>query len=229
MAKNMTSKPKRHKTNSASTNRVSLSQSPPRPEESLEGKIVSALERLSLASKILLWDAAKREGFAEKGLSPIQIQFLLFLPNHLEGQCRVSQLAREFGLTQATVSDAVKSLVSKGLVSKKPSKRDGRAYTLRLTASGKRLAKRMVNWPDAIRLQLKEFSDETKTIVMAFLMELIRSLQRSGIIEVARMCISCGNFQEDAHPDSRRPHHCSLTDTPLAVIDLNVDCPMHTL
>lgn len=225
----MTSKRKRHKTKPGSTNRVGLSQSPSRPEEYLEDKIVTALERLSLASKILLWDAAKKEGLAEKGLSPIQIKFLLFLPNHLEGQCRVSQLAKEFGLTQATVSDAVKSLVSKGLVSKKPSREDGRVQTLQLTPAGKRLANRMANWPDAIRLQLKEFSDETKTTVMVFLMELIRSLQRSGIIEVARMCISCGNFREDAHPDSERPHHCSLTDTPLAITDLNVDCPMHTV
>lgn len=218
----MTGKPRRKGAKSASTKTDKLAHN---KSKNLDEKIVSALERLSLASKILLWDAAKKEGLAEKGLSPIQIQFLLFLPNHMEGQCRVSQLAREFGLTQATVSNAVKSLVSKELVFRKPSRSNGRAHTLHLTPSGKRLAKRMATWPDAIRLQLKEFSEETRTTVMAFLMELIVSLQRSGIIEVARMCISCGNFRENAHPGSKRPHHCSLTDTPLGVIDLNFDCP----
>jgi len=224
----MSGKPRQNEPKRASTKTVRLIRSSSRQHESLDEKLVSALERLCLASKILLWDAAKKQGFAEKGLSPIQIQFLLFLTNHPEGQCKVSQLAREFGLTQATVSDAVRSLVSKGLVSRKPSKSNGRAYTLHLTPSGKRLAKRMASWPDAIMLQLKEFSNETKTTVMAFLMELIRSLQRSGVIEVARMCISCGNFRENAHPGSERPHHCSLTDTPFGVIDLNFDCPEYT-
>ncbi|TET78254.1 MarR family transcriptional regulator [candidate division TA06 bacterium] len=223
----MTNNPKRHVPKSASTNKMKLTRSLTRQRGNVEEKIAAALERLSLVSKSLLWDAAKKEGLAAKGLSPIQIQFLLCLLNHLRRQCRVSQLAREFGLTQATVSDAVKSLVLKGFLLREPSAEDGRSHTLKLTPSGRRLAKKLSDWQSPITEQIKDFPPDAKITVMTFLMELIRSLQRSGIIEVARICFSCGNFQENAHPGSKKPHHCNLTSTPLAVIDLNIDCPMY--
>ncbi|MGQ9629030.1 MAG: MarR family winged helix-turn-helix transcriptional regulator [bacterium] len=189
----------------------------------VEGKIVAALERLSWALRVLLWDVAK-----EEGLSPIQIRFLLYLMGHSRELCRVSQLAREFGLTQPTVSDAVKSLVGKGLVCRGPWEGDGRVYTLELTPSGRSLAERISGWQSAVREQIERFPPDMKETAMIFLMELIKSLREVGIIEVARMCISCDHFLRDAHPGGERPHHCALTDTPLAVSELNVDCAMHS-
>lgn len=192
-------------------------------QKDIDSRIVAALERVSQTLRILLWEVAK-----EHGLSPIQIQFLIFLNSHQKERCRVSNLAREFDLTQATVSDAIKVLTRKGLTAKKPSQLDGRASTLELTSSGKRLAVKLKGWQTAITEQMTQFSPQVKETVIIFLMEHIALLQRAGIISIARMCISCSFFQRDAHPGSRKPHHCRLTDRLIANFELKFDCHRHT-
>jgi len=192
-------------------------------QKDIDSKIVAALERVCQTLRILLWEVAK-----EHGLSPIQIQFLIFLNSHLKERCRVSNLAQEFDLTQATVSDAITVLTKKGLIAKKPSQLDGRIYTLELTSSGKRLAVKLSGWQTTITEQMTQFSPEVKETVMIFLMEHIALLQRAGIISIARMCIICSFFQRDAHPGSQKPHHCRLTDRPIGNWELKFDCDKHT-
>ena len=65
----------------------------------LESKILNGLERLSEVLKSLLWEKAKIHG-----ISPIQIQILLFVSNHHLDICNVSYLAKEFNVTKATIS-----------------------------------------------------------------------------------------------------------------------------
>lgn len=191
-------------------------------QKDIDSRIVVALERISQTLRILLWEVAK-----EHGLSPIQIQFLVFLNTHSKERCRVSHLAREFDLTQATVSDAIKVLWEKGLIVKKPSQLDGRASTLGLTLSGKRLAVKLSGWQTAITEQMTQFSPEVKETVMIFLMEHIALLQRAGIISIAKMCIACSFFRRDVHRGSRKPHHCGLTDRPIGNWELKFDCNKH--
>jgi DNA-binding MarR family transcriptional regulator len=192
-------------------------------EQSSEDKILRALERLSRVFRLLLWDIAK-----EEKISPIQIQFLLYLLDRRREQCRISSLAKEFGLSLATVSDSIKTLVKKGLVSRKLYEGDKRVVILELTPSGRRLAERVTGWQEVMRAHIKRFPPDIKETVMIFLMELINSLRNEGIISVARICISCNHFQRNVHPNSEKPHHCSLTDRPLAPADFRIDCPEHT-
>ncbi len=187
-------------------------------------KIVVGLERLAQAFRVLLWEEAK-----EHALSPIQIQFLVYLRYHPPEFCRVSLLAKEFGLTQATVSDAVTSLEAKGLIVREPAWQDKRILTLRLTPTGDQLATKLAAWAAVIKEQLGQFSNEEQLLLMQFLMHLIESLQRAGLIAVSRMCLTCRFFQADAHPDSAAPHHCRLLDKPLANSDLRLDCLEHEL
>ncbi|OGC83445.1 MAG: hypothetical protein A2W07_07430 [candidate division Zixibacteria bacterium RBG_16_43_9] len=160
-------------------------------------------------------------------MSPIQIQFFLYLNSHTKRQRRISHLAEEFGLTQATVSDAVKALMKKGLLLKMRSQEDGRIATLELTPSGRRLVVRLLGWQSALQEQIKKFPPETKEVVMIFLMEVIAQLQKAGIISIVRMCITCGFFRRDAYPGAERPHHCELTDRPIANSELRIDCHRH--
>jgi DNA-binding MarR family transcriptional regulator len=186
----------------------------------VDAKIVAALERLGQVFRNLL-----RERAQEYGLSPIQAQFLVYLLYHDVELRRVSQLAREFDLTQATVSAAVDSLEAKGLVGREHWPEDGRVMTLRLSTAGELVAAELSPWADAIKEHLDLGSSEEKEVVMRFLMRLIGSLQESGVITVARMCVTCRFFQRDAHPVTRSPHHCRLLDVPLGGLDLRVDCP----
>ncbi len=190
----------------------------------VESKVVAALERLGEVFRLLL-----REKAQEHDLSLIQARFLVYLLHHGVELRRVSRLAREFGLTQATVSDAVGSLEEKGFIGRERWPEDGRVVTLRLTPEGELLATELSGWADPIREHLRYSSPEESEVVMRFLMRLIGSLQRSGVITVARMCVTCRFFQPDAHPGATSRHHCGLLDVPLAGSDLRIDCPEHEL
>lgn len=190
----------------------------------VDSKVVASLERLSQAFRLLL-----REKAQEHDLSPIQVQLLVHLLFHRVELGRVGRLAREFDLTPATVSDAVGSLEKKGLVHREPWPEDRRVVTLRLTPAGEVLATRLSIWANAVKEHLSTSSTEEKEVVMHFLMGLIGSMQKAGIITVARMCVTCRFFRPDAHPGGGSPHHCALLDVPLARADLRIDCPEHEL
>ena len=190
--------------------------------DDVDARIIAALERLSQVFRVRL-----REEVQEHNLSPIQAQFLIYLLYHDVELRRVSQLAREFDLTQPTVSDAVASLETKGFVQREQWPEDRRVVTLRLTPEGEKLAISLSNWADPIRERLERFSPEEREAVMLFLIELVGSLQRSGLINVARMCVTCRFFRRDVHPGEASPHHCGLLKVPLGDSDLRVDCPEH--
>jgi DNA-binding MarR family transcriptional regulator len=188
----------------------------------VDARIVAMLERLSQVFRVRL-----REEARERNLSPIQALFLIYLLHHDVELRRVSQLSREFDLTQATVSDAVASLETKGFVRREQWPEDRRVVTLRLTPDGEELATTLSDWADPVREHLVGFSQEERKAVMRFLMDLAGSLQKSGLITVARMCVTCRFFRRDAHPGEASPHHCGLLDVPLGSSNLRVDCPEH--
>ena len=195
---------------------------PSAQHDDVDAKVVAALERLSQVFRVRL-----REEAWERDLSPTQAQFLIYLLHHDVQLRRVSQLAREFDLTQATVSDAVASLETKELVKREEWPEDRRVVTLRLTPNGMNLATNLSRWADPIREHLKRFSPDEREAVMRFLIGLIGSLQTSGLITVARMCVTCKFFRQDIHPGEPSPHHCGLLNVPLGRADLRVDCPEH--
>ena len=188
----------------------------------VDKKIVAALDRISQAYRVLLQEEAHG-----RSLSPIQARFLVHLLYHPGELARVGRLAEEFGLSRATVSDAVRSLESKGLVRRELWPRDGRVANLRLTPAGEDAATGLSGWADLVEDQLGSFAREEKEAVMRFLMRLISALQGAGVINVARMCVTCRFFRPDAHRGSASPHHCALLDQPLSGADLRTDCPEH--
>src|SRR5690606_15757314 len=103
----------------------------------MEGKIIAALERISQAFRVLLWNESK--AFS---LSPIQVQVLIFLLHHGEEKRKVSYLAKEFNMTKATISDTVKTLDQKGLITKTYEPGDTRSYAIHLSQKGTEIASR---------------------------------------------------------------------------------------
>jgi DNA-binding MarR family transcriptional regulator len=197
---------------------------PPIPPQDMSSKIMAGLERLSQALRGLLWAEAKTYD-----LSPIQIQFLIYLCYHPLKFCRVSTLAKEFSLTQATVSDAVTSLESKNLLYREVWSEDRRILTLRLTTAGGQLAIKLSTWAMVVKEQLNQFPPAEQEQLMKLLMQLIESLQRVGVIATARICFTCRFFQDNAHPTAPAPHHCRLLDKTLANSELRLDCPEYEL
>lgn len=187
--------------------------------QKVESRIVVALERISEAFRVLLWNESK-----EYSLSPIQIQILIFVYFHSSEKCKVGYLSYEFNMTKATISDSVKVLLAKDLVTKETDPTDTRSYSLFLTTEGKKIAKKASFFASSIEEPLEKLTEEHKTIMLNGLLKLIYELNKSGIITIQRMCFSCSNYQVD-----NGIHYCKLLKSRLAESELRVDCPEHDL
>lgn len=183
----------------------------------LESKIVVALERISEAFRVLLWDAGK-----EYGLTPIQLQLLLFFNSHSPEYCKVNYLAKEFNLTKATISESVRLLAKKELIFKETDARDTRSYSIFLTEKGKMIASKSASFSSALEKPIHSFSGEQKIEFFNNLLTLIEKLNKAGVITVQRNCFSCRFYKPGGEND-----YCNLLKKPLHRSDIRIDCPEH--
>ena len=184
-------------------------------QEDLKSKIVVALERISEVFRALLWEHAKTIG-----LSPIQIQILIFTAYHQESLRNVSYLAKEFNVTKPTISDAVRVLEKKGLISKHTAAYDHRRYSIALTEAGEAMVRETEHFAEPIKAQLQSFSADQLSTFHTQLIELIARLNRRGILSEQRTCHSCRYFQK-----SGQAAYCKLMQKPLLADDIRLDCP----
>ncbi len=199
-----------------------MKQSPfylPQQNQSVNSRIVVALERISEAFRVLLWKESK-----ENALSPIQIQLLIFLMFHDQDKCKVSYLASEFNMTKATISDSVKVLLTKKLVNKLPDLNDTRSFTLSLSPKGRQIAEKASVFSSQIEEPIEKLSIGQKQAMLNGLLKLIHDLNKSGVITLQRMCFNCANYQSE-----KGIHYCKLLKAELAESEIRVDCPEHQM
>jgi DNA-binding MarR family transcriptional regulator len=181
----------------------------------LNRKIIYGLERLSDAIKTLLWEQAKAHG-----ISPIQIQILLFVSNHRSELCNVTHLAQEFNVTKPTVSDAVRVLHQKGYLEKDNSSADSRSYSLFVTEAGKKLIDRISGYLQPLENILHEYDQPQLAPLFHSITDLIYQLNQQGILQVQRTCFGCQFYVKQ--PEH---HYCNLLQTQLKATDIRLDCP----
>jgi len=184
-------------------------------DDNLNSKILSGLERISEVFKSMLWEKAKQHG-----LSPIQIQILVFLSNHTSNLCTVSHLALEFNLTKPTISDAVRVLHYKGLVDKNITTSDSRSYSLSVSTKGNRLLKSLLDYTDPMNRELRRLDSTSREQLFKTLTVLIHNLNKSGILAVQRTCFGCKYYQS-----GKSSHFCNLLKQPLLDREIRLDCP----
>ena len=184
-------------------------------ENDLSSKIIVGFERISEVFKILLWEKAKLVG-----LSPIQIQILIFITYHKIELCNVSHLAKEFNLTKPTISDAIRILYKKGLITKDYSSSDSRSYSIRLSISGKKIIAEIQDFANPLKGQLKGIQQIDLENLFATLSKLIYQLNRNGILTVQRTCYGCKFYDQRKNID-----YCNLLDKELMNTEIRLDCP----
>ncbi len=189
--------------------------------QQIESRIVASLERISQAFRVLLWQESK-----EFSLSPIQVQVLIFLLHHSEEKRKVSYLADEFNMTKATISDTIKTLEQKTLITKEYKQEDTRSYSIHLTKNGKDIAAKTSFFSTEIREPIDKMHEEDKENLLLSLMGIIRHLNKAGVITIQRMCMTCSYYQSSA---KGQKHYCRLLAQPLQTEDLRIDCPEHIL
>ncbi|MBU2525158.1 MAG: MarR family winged helix-turn-helix transcriptional regulator [Bacteroidetes bacterium] len=187
--------------------------------QKIESRIVVALERISEAFRVLLWNESK-----ENSLSPIQIQILIFIHFHASEKCKVGYLADEFNMTKATISDSVRVLLAKELVTKETDPIDTRSYSLSLTDEGEKIAKKASFFASSIEQPIENLTQEQKKIMLNGLLKLIYDLNKSGIITMQRMCFTCSFYNV-----KNGTHYCNLLKTKLAESEIRLDCPEHQI
>jgi DNA-binding MarR family transcriptional regulator len=186
---------------------------------SIESKIVASLERVSQAFRVLLWNESK-----EHALSPIQVQVLIFLLYHADQKRKVSYLADEFNMTKATISDTIKTLEQKQLIKKEYEQHDTRSYVIHLTPKGKNIAEQTSLFAKQIQVPIDKLDSTDKESLLLSLLDIIRHLNKSGIITIQRMCSTCHFYKSDK---KGQEHFCRLLNTKLADTELRVDCEDH--
>ena len=188
---------------------------PKQQQQDISSKIVAGLERVSEVFKILLWEKAKLVG-----LSPIQIQLLLFVSYHKPELCTVSHLAKEFNITKATISDAIKVLHQKKLIVKDYSSSDSRSYIIQLSKKGEKIVSQTNDLAIPLKTEIDTFSQTELDGVFKTLSELIYKLNRNGILTVQRTCYGCKFYQKNETID-----YCTLLEKRLLNRDIRLDCP----
>ncbi len=182
-------------------------------EKDLTSKLVVGFERLSEVFRVLLWEKSK-----ETGLSPIQIQILLFIKHHDSNLANVSHLSREFNLKKPTISDAIKVLFEKDFITKEVGE-DARAYTIRLSDKGQGLTKSLETFDNPLRKTIENLNTNKQRALYDGLVKVIFELNKAGIIEVQRTCFGC-KFYESKGSD----HYCTFIRKPLKNNELRLDC-----
>lgn len=186
-------------------------------------KIVVAFERIAEAFRVMLWESSKRTG-----LSPLQIQILTFLSFHPPLQRKISYLAQEFNMTKPTVSDAIKSLEEKGLISKETEPQDTRSYTIHLTPKGIDLAVETSAFARKFNDALGGMPPIEQEFLLEHLLSIIHSFHREGILTMQRTCFTCSFHKPHPMSSNLKDHsYCRLLDQSLHASDIRLDCPHH--
>lgn len=188
---------------------------PIQQQQDLSSKIVAGLERVSEVFKILLWEKAKLVG-----LSPIQIQILLFIAYHRNELCNVSYLAKEFNVTKPTISDAIRVLEKKEMILKDYSLSDARSYTILLTALGSKTVEENGEFAGPLKKLIRKLNPSDLAPLYKTLSELIFKLNSAGILTVQRTCYACRFYQKQGETN-----YCTLLDNELKSEDIRIDCP----
>ncbi|OUS01999.1 MarR family transcriptional regulator [Flavobacteriales bacterium 33_180_T64] len=188
---------------------------PSEQQKNLSSKIVTGLERISEVFKVLLWEKSKLVG-----LSPIQIQILVFITFHKEELCNVSHLAKEFNVTKPTVSDAIKILYKKELIVKTFSSADNRRYNIQLSHLGKKIVSEIHDFANPLKTQIDTINQSDLEGLFNTLSALIYKLNKAGVLMVQRTCFGCKFHQKNATSD-----YCNLLEKELVNKDIRLDCP----
>lgn len=188
---------------------------PEQQQNDISSKIVAGLERISEVFKVLLWEKAKL-----LGLSPIQIQLLIFIAYHKQELCNVSHLAKEFNITKPTVSDAIKALDKKELIIKDFSSSDSRSYAIRLSPSGEKMVAQTEDFVAPLDKEVDRLNKTDLQNLFGTLSELIYKLNQSGILTVQRTCYGCKFYEKQSTSD-----YCNLLEKELVSNDIRLDCP----
>jgi DNA-binding MarR family transcriptional regulator len=149
----------------------------------IAARIVTGLHKIGLAMKQQLWQQAN-----EDGLSATQGQILAALVAH--GPLTSSELSQRLGVTLPTISDSVRVLTDKQLLTKSKDPRHPRASLLTTTKRGSSLGAHARSWPEFLASAVDDLSTEEQRAFYSGVVKMIRTLQSQGVVPLSGMCVT---------------------------------------
>lgn len=155
----------------------------------------------------------------ETSLSPIQSQILIYMLYHKEEQISISNFALEFSVSKATISDSVKTLVTKKIIKKEKNRVYKLKYDLNLTEKGFKLAKEVELYIKPFEKIIFLMDERDKSKLFSNLEKILKMLNEEKLINSLRMCSNCKNLQI-----KENKKYCNFFDTSIKDEDLRLDC-----
>ena len=191
----------------------------PDSDFAVAAKTVAALDRISRALRRHRQAAASR-----LGLTPLQAEILALLAEAPPPAHVVGEVATELGVRQPTVTDSAAALERKGLIVRSRLPGDRRRTGLAITVAGREVAGELSRSHGQVVSALAGMADDGATSSYVALLRIIERLVDTGIVQVARTCLTCKYFAPATGAAGR---HCTLLDMPLPDEALRVNCPEH--
>jgi len=179
-----------------------------------EKQLFDYLERLSN----LLRNEMRTEG-SEYGLQPIQMEALYYLSICNRYSDTPMGVTEYLGQTKGTVSQTIKVLEKKGLITKNADKNDKRLTHLKMTLEGKTLLAKTIPPPkfsDACDVLNQSESDA----VTEALNNLLKTLQKKNNLKAFGTCKACRHNIRNTDGSCL----CGLTKEPLSEKDIELIC-----
>lgn len=195
---------------------------PQHRKNSRSARIGMALVRLS--------QAIKKVTQAESdtlGLTPVQIQALLFAAHTRSDVATVGNFARTIGTTHVTAVKILNGLVRRELIFKSQKAGDRRVTLLSLTSKGKETVNKLDSWGNLLEDALQPISEELLTHFEIGLGSIISNMQKKGHLVVSEPCLGCIHFLPNAG-DKATPHYCKMIKKYLTHESTLQECPEHT-
>lgn len=161
------------------------------------------------------------------GLSPVQIQALLFARYTRDDMATVGNLAAAIGATHVTAVKIVNGLVKKGLLAKIQNPEDRRVTLLTLTAKGREAASRLQDWGRGLEEAVERIPNEILANLESGLGAVISILREKNYLVVSEPCLGCVHFRPNVG-DTSTPHYCELIRKYLSHQAAQKECPEHT-
>jgi DNA-binding MarR family transcriptional regulator len=193
--------------------------SPEQQLTDLDARLVLSMQRLSDMLKAMQWEQARM-----LGITPLQLQILLFVGHHTGAVNKAANIAAELQVSRPTISDAVGALVTKGLLEMHTDKRDRRSFSLVLTATGTEMLEHAGNYMAQLDELLDKKPPQEKSLLYQSLYAIIAGLIKPEKGGVQRMCYTCAHYSGN----KKRQHECMFLKKPLSSAELQLDCIYHS-
>ena len=179
--------------------------------------IYDYIERLSDLLRI-----DSRQAGAAHGLQPVQLEILHYLASCNRYSDTPMAVTEYLGQTKGTVSQTLKVLEKKGLLTKQPDTTDKRINHLKVSSEGQLVLSQTL--PTAMFVKATEvLSDKQQTEIEASLKQLLTTLLQVNNMKTFGVCNSC----RYNHKTEEGGYYCNLVQQPLTNDDIYLICREH--